>query len=190
MFCARCGQQIPEASEVCPLCGQQTTLKLDPIPAVAPALAQPRSPYAFVTIPQDLGPRGVGGWLLFYCIGLTILAPGVTLLQLSFLLRLMKLGNYEYLLEFSRVFYGLVVGIFLWMKRPLALFLLRVYFIAVAAILLLTGLRLIAVALRPHSPLALVREITALIAQTIIPALWFAYFHKSERVRNTYGANL
>jgi hypothetical protein len=187
VFCARCGQQIPEASEVCPLCGQQTTLKLDPIPAMAPALAQPRSPYAFVTIPQNLGPSGIGGWLLLYCLGLSILTPLIGMAELSVLLRFL---NYEYVVDFIRALYGTVVGIVLLTKRPIAIFLLRIYFIVTAASLLLTLLRLIAVALRPHSPLVLVREITALIVQIIIPALWFAYFHKSERVRNTYGANL
>ena len=187
MFCARCGQQIPEASEVCPLCGRQTTLKLDPIPAPAPAPAQPRSPYAFVTIPQNLGPSGVGGWLLFYCIGLSILTPLMGLAQFSILLHFL---NYEYVLDFMRVIYGTVVGIVLWMKRPIAIFLLRIYFIVIAGTLLLGVLRLVALSLRTHTSIALVQGFTRVIAQIGFSILWFAYFRKSERVRNTYGANL
>jgi hypothetical protein len=183
VFCARCGQQIPEVSELCPLCGQQTTLKLDPVPATA----QLHPLYAFVTIPQNLGPRGVGGWLLLYCIGLTICSPLATFLPISVVYRFM---NYQYLLEIIRVIYGTVVGIFLWMKRPVALFLLRIYFIVIAAILLLALLRLIALALRPHTALAMVRGVTAIIVQTGFSTLWFVYFRKSERVRNTYGVNL
>lgn len=185
MFCARCGQQIPDASEICPLCGQQTTLKLDPVPAPAPAELRP--PYAFVTIPQNLGPSGIGGWLLLYCIGLSVLMPILGLAELSVLLRF---RNYEYSLEILRVIYGTVVGVFLLMKRPVALFLLRIYFIVIAASLLLTLLRLIAFALRPHNSTALVRGVTAVMVQAGFSILWFVYFRKSERVRNTYGANL
>jgi hypothetical protein len=185
VFCARCGQQIPDASEICPLCGQQTTLKLDPVPAPAPAELRP--PYAFVTIPQNLGPSGIGGWLLLYCIGLSVLMPILGLAELSVLLRF---RNYEYSLEILRVIYGTVVGVFLLMKRPVALFLLRIYFIVIAASLLLTLLRLIAFALRPHNSTALVRGVTAVMVQAGFSILWFVYFRKSERVRNTYGANL
>lgn len=185
MFCARCGEQIPDASEICPLCGQQTTLKLDPVPA--PGLTELRPPYAFVTIPQNLGPSGIGGWLLLYCIGLAILTPCLTLLQLSALLRFL---NYEYLLEILRVIYGAVVGVFLWIKRPIALFLLRIYFIVIAASLLLVLLRVIALALRAHTSIALAQGFTLVIVQAGFSILWFVYFRKSERVRNTYGANL
>jgi hypothetical protein len=185
VFCARCGQQIPDASEICPLCGQQTTLKLDPVPAPAPAELRP--PYAFVTIPQNLGPSGIGGWLLLYCIGLSVLTPLIGMAELSVLLRSV---NYEYVLDFIRALYGTVVGIVLLTKRPIAIFLLRIYFIVVAATLLLTLLRLIAFALRPHNSMALGRGVTAVMVQTGFSILWFAYFRKSERVRNTYGANL
>jgi hypothetical protein len=185
VFCARCGQQIPDASEICPLRGQQTTLKLNPVPAPAPAELRP--PYAFVTIPQNLGPSGIGGWLLLYCIGLSVLTPLLGLAELSILLRF---RNYEYSLEILRVIYGTVVGVFLLMKRPVALFLLRIYFIVIAATLLLVLLRVIALALRIHTSLALVQGFTQVIVQTGFSILWFAYFRKSERVRNTYGANL
>lgn len=185
MFCARCGQQIPEASEVCPLCGQQTTLKLDPVPA--PASAELSPPYAFVTIPQNLGPSGIGGWLLLYCLGLSILTPLIGMAELSVLLRFL---NYEYVVDFIRALYGTVVGIVLLTKRPIAIFLLRIYFIVTAASLLLTLLRMIAFALRPHSSMALARGVTAVMVQAGFSILWFVYFRKSERVRNTYGANI
>ncbi len=52
LFCARCGEQIPDATEICQLCGQETTLKLGPVAATTPAKSVP---YDFVAIPQDLG---------------------------------------------------------------------------------------------------------------------------------------
>jgi hypothetical protein len=79
---------------------------------------------------------------------------------------LLRFRNYEYSLEILRVIYGTVVGVFLLMKRPVALFLLRIYFIVIAATLLLVLLRVIALALRIHTSLALVQGFTQVIVQT------------------------
>jgi hypothetical protein len=184
LFCARCGQQIPDASEICQLCGQETKLKLEPVPPASPSA---NVPYAFVTIPQVMGPSGVGGWLLLYCIGLTILAPLVTFTQIYTFWRFV---NAYYLLDTVRALYGVVVGIFLWMSRPLSLFLLRIYFIILGGTILLTIMRLAAVALQTHASLFMMGSFTQIVVLTGFTILWFAYFHKSVRVRNTYGANL
>lgn len=192
MFCARCGQQIPDASELCPLCGRQATLELVPQPAPA-ALAQPQ----FVltsALPIAQGPSGVRGWLLFYCIALTILAPlSLTPLYVfySVLHRYVYiLRNIEALLNITRIMYGFVVGIFLWARRPVALALLKIYFIAVAAETLLFTLEAVNQSLRIHSSVFLGSRFSSLMISAGITLLWFIYFRKSVRVKNTYGANL
>jgi hypothetical protein len=184
VFCARCGQQIPDVSELCPLCGQQTTLKLDPVPSTA--TAQLRPPYAFVTVPQNLGPRGVGGWLFWYCIFITILGP----LALVGQLLTFQFRNPLLVLEVIRLLYGVVVGVFLWIERPLAIQLLRIYFIFLAAIFLLVFLRLASFALARHTTVFQLTGFVSTVLSAIFSLLWFLYFHKSERVRNTYGRNL
>lgn len=184
MFCARCGQQIPDASEICQLCGQEASLKLEPVRS--PATAQPGVPYAFITVPQNLGLRGVGGWLWFYCFVSTILVPLFVFTRLS----AWKFQNSIYSLEQIRLLYGAVVGGFLWMERPIAILLLRIYFLFVAADCLLTLLWLLSLARTRHTDFWGMPGLNSTFMAAGVALLWFAYFHKSERVRNTYGANL
>jgi hypothetical protein len=190
MFCARCGQQIPEASEICQLCGQEASIKLDPVPQPAPS--KPSVPYAFVTIPSNLGPRGIGGWLLLYCLYITVLGPLIVLGLIARWMSLRNLGTPDasYLLEAVRVLYGGVVGVFLLMSKPVSLYLLKIYFGMIGAILLLAILRLASVALQTHKTIFMMPQFTSSLMSAAYAILWFAYFRKSERVRNTYGANL
>lgn len=184
MFCARCGQRIPDASELCPLCGREATLALVPQPAPA-ALAQPQ--FVLPSLPIIHGPKGVGGWLLFYCVSLTILSP--VYLLLYFLVTPYRVVTIYLFIGILRGFWGIVVGIFLWMRRPVALFLLKGYFIYIAAGLLLNALEIVRAMMRTES-WTLTGNRFAVLASTGITVLWFLYFRRSVRVRNTYGANL
>jgi hypothetical protein len=184
MFCARCGQQIPDASVFCQVCGRKATLELNP--AAAPGSVEPRPPYGFVTVPQNLGLSGVGGWLLLYCIGTAILLP----LAVFGRMRGWQFQNPLYLLEQIRLLYGALVGVFLWMERPIAIYLLRIYFIILAANCLLTFLRLISVAVTSHTAPFRVSGFGSAIWAVAVAIAWLVYFRKSERVRNTYGANI
>ena len=197
MFCARCGQQIPEASTTCPVCGQETTLKLEPV--AAPALAKPSVPYDFVTIPQDLGPKGIGGWLLFYCIVNSIFLPLLVIVPFAFLLRpgrdmrpylQMLTRNPIYIIDYFRIFCGTAAGIMLWMRHSLAIQLLRIYFIFLATEIVLNLLRVASISLSRHSSIFQSTEIYRTLWSAGFALLWFLYFHKSERVHNTYGRNL
>jgi hypothetical protein len=138
------------------------------------------------TLPAVIGPSGIGGWLLFYCISLTILAPLNILMRASTGWRLTS----PYLLNDLAVLYGMVVGAALWLKQPISLMLLRIYFIIAAATAVLGVLNLIATALRGHVSLFLIPGFTPVLASSGFILLWFAYFRKSARVRNTYGSNL
>lgn len=196
MFCARCGQQIPEASATCPLCGQETTLKLEPVAATTPAKPVP---YHFVAIPQDLSPKGVGGWLLLYCLSLTFLGPILVIAPFFFfsfsrlhpelVFRSLIRDSY-YMIGITRVLYGVVVGIALWMGRAIALQLLKVYFVFLAVHTLLSFLRLASIILKVHATPFRSLQFYPLVLSTAFSILWFLYFHKSGRVRNTYGANI
>lgn len=186
MFCARCGQQIPDASELCPLCGREATLALIPQPA-PDALAQPQ--FTLPSFPIAHGPKGVGGWLLFYCLSLTTLGPALVLLGYWFTFRLHGF-NPRMVLNTAHVLYEIVVGIFLWTRRPAALALLKIYFIVVAAETLMLMLEAVNLALRIHSSVSLSSSLSSLMASAGITLLWFVYFRKSVRVKNTYGANL
>jgi len=183
MFCARCGEQIADGSEICPLCGREANLRIDP-PAPIPALAQ--SQLVLPGLPKVSGPCGIGGWLQFFCVVLTVLGPASVLVQASSQTRFY---NPYYIIAYARVFYGAVVGIVLWMRRPVALALLKIYFIVVASTILLAALQIVAVALRTRLSIFLVPWFAPAL-QLGYTILWFAYFKRSVRVRNTYGANL
>jgi hypothetical protein len=96
----------------------------------------------------------------------------------------------RYLFDDLRVLFGIVVGGALWAKQPFALMLLRIYFIIAAAMAALSILNLIATALRVNESFFLLPGFTGTLEYVGIMLLWFAYFRKSVRVRNTYGSNL
>jgi hypothetical protein len=187
MFCARCGEQIPDASVLCPLCGREATLNLPPPPAIpapaaAPALGQIRWPDE----PQNFGPpmrrpdlKGVGGWLLFFCIARTVLAP--LLIAARVLGRDFNLG-----IMFELVFtaFGIFVGVMVWTVNTSAFMLLWIYFGVSAAFLLLA---MVAASLSGIQGAEQMGQLVWGLAFTII---WFAYFKKSDRVQATFGRNL
>ncbi|HZQ68951.1 MAG TPA: DUF2569 family protein [Terriglobales bacterium] len=61
MYCQVCGTE--ESQGACPRCGP-------PSPATAATVSTPTYLYQSV-----VGPRGVGGWLLFFCISLLLVGP-------------------------------------------------------------------------------------------------------------------
>ena len=131
---------------------------------------------------------------MFFCIVLTTLSPLFIVFQIFFMITVRALRHLPdsfFVLDALRVFYGVVVGVFLWAKQPIALVLLRIYFGAVAVMLVLTSLRQIEFFMRSHSPqLFLSARFTVIGVLMGYTVLWFAYFKKSVRVRNTYGYNL
>ena len=133
MFCARCGQQIPDASEICQLCGQEATLRIDPAPPPPPFPAQtqykaPNFSYGNSRV------QGVGGWLLVFCIIITMVSPLLVFAQISAQAR----GPNPYnMLDVVRVLYGVIVGIVLWMRRQVAILMLKIYFIVILATIVL-----------------------------------------------------
>jgi hypothetical protein len=187
MFCARCGEQIPDASELCPLCGREATLNLPPppplpVPAAAPALGQIR----WFDEPQNIGApmrrpdlKGVGGWLLFFCILRTVFAP------LAMVVRVSSAGfNLGTIFDLAFTAFGVFVGIMIWTVNASAFMLLWIFF-SVSAVLLI--LAIIATSLSGIRGVEHMGQLVWALAFTII---WFAYFKKSDRVQATFGRNL
>ena len=184
VFCARCGEQIPDASETCPLCGREAALRIEPAPAPPPVQTQYATPEFSIV---GSGVHGVGGWLLFFCINVTVLSPLIVLGQMAG----QRSGPNPYnLIDAVRVLYGVVVGIFLWMQRRIAIQLVKFYFIAVLATIVIVHSGVLFCVAQDQEPFLLGRGIGSIMPSVIYCVLWFLYFRKSERVRNTYGANL
>lgn len=175
MFCANCGQDISESTELCPQCGQAAKAQLMPEPArVKPKL------------------KDVGGWLLFFCISLTILSPIAALLSLP-KLALAQDINPWIIVPLILIGFSAFVGINTWMISKRAMMWLKAYFIAVG------GTALFAIAY--YMTLFFSAEEDASLAElmmTIFPYLrmltwvviWAIYFHYSKRVKATFGQNL
>jgi hypothetical protein len=184
MFCARCGEQIPEASEICPLCGQKATVELPAASAqtsAAPAPALDHTSSAFPLIRRDL--QGVGGWLLFFCVITTILTP---LGNLSSLIRLAEAESLWALYYCILVGFSFLVGMSVWRVSPFAMALVKVYFITLAVWELLRIPYVFVTSADPSLDLQMTMRIRTLVWVIV----WAAYFHKSQRVRATFGRNL
>jgi hypothetical protein len=89
-----------------------------------------------------------------------------------------------------RVLYGVVVGGALWLERPISIMLLRIYFIITGATAVLGVLNVVAAAFETHESLFLMPRFSGTLWAVAITVLWFAYFRKSVRIRNTYGSNI
>jgi hypothetical protein len=119
---------------------------------------------------------GVNGWLLAFCILMTIIRP-------LFILCSLVNGTRRHALwvafDFVQMLFGMAVGISLWKVTADAIRLLRFYFGLTAALMvILIGYQL-----------SLGGSYYG-IGVFIPIAIWAFYFHTSERVRNTYLTNL
>jgi len=125
--------------------------------------------------------QGVGGWLLLFCVGLILLGP---LLTLSQVINSGTADTLGMVLEFLRVAFGIVVGIFVWNVRPVAFTLLWFYFGLVGAFAVLG---IIGSALDAEEG---AKGLVVSIRSLGYVFVWFLYFRRSERVRATFGRNL
>jgi zinc ribbon protein len=192
MFCARCGQQLPDASQTCPHCGQPVNWAWQPSPPPPPpgqpASAAPASHFFPVPAPAAHALEGVSGALLFFCICLTILWPLWILSQYAlFSFRLTAWSA----LVILRLIFGIVAGITLWVRQAAAMVLLRIYLILGAGLTLFNLFSMFQFALRYRfSALFGWRVLMSTGSSLLFLGSLILYFSLSERVRNTYGSKL
>lgn len=147
------------------------------------------------------GPRGVGGWLVFFCVGLTILGP-------IWSLATMATGWEQSQAAFSRfpsiktailwelfsssaiVVYGFVVGLMIWSGNPNGRSLARRYLLI--RLFGIMGVEIVAIVLMGDLPTEVMTAVVGGIVgvglrEIVYFLLWWCYFKKSKRVRNTYG---
>jgi uncharacterized protein DUF2569 len=171
--CPECGKDNPGANRFC-FCGHNLEAPVQP------------------------PPRGVGGWLLFFCIQVVILGP---LLMLgTFVLVALSLAGQRLLLTNAGLYIllraaagaavaavGALAGVYLWMLRPGAVRLARIYLVLLA----LLPLGLLAVSSLfpvpagvelPAPPVQVPTTLFSVAGATF----WWLYFSNSRRVRATY----
>lgn len=178
LFCQHCGQQQPAYVEVCPACGQHQQPPAD-------------APPVNIRLPQPADELyGVGGWLLIFCISLTVVAPirqaliaatalrnlAVTRVPILTLLRLGSVGAiYAGLAIFS-----CIAGGMLWMERPGSVKVAKAYLV-VAAVLPISLYVLL------HLAGIHVDLFRIIFGRLLYSVVWYSYLTVSRRVKVTYG---
>lgn len=147
-------------------------------------------------------PRGVGGWLMFFCIGLVILSPLSTLGRMgqawetvrpvmeSFpsLRTAVVLENVAYVAILCA---GVLAGSRIWAGSPNGRTIARNYLLGRAVLGI--GATIIAALIVQDLPTEVSDAVTAAAVQSTLTEVllcgtWWLYFKYSRRVRNTYGA--
>ncbi len=143
--------------------------------------------------------RGVGGWLLLLCVGLTIIGPlmrlsgiGSTMAELprisAVLPSLVTLIYVENIFSLFITAFSVYAGYSLWAVKPNAVykakaFLITLVIFAVFDLFLIYMIELpVAVANE-----AIAQGIFGLVQSVLYTGVWFAYLTQSKRVRATYG---
>jgi hypothetical protein len=136
---------------------------------------------------QEIDPfRGVSGFLVFFCVTVTVLRP------LVYAAEILKNPHDTFVLVFDLglAVFSIYTGVTTWRARPNALKLIKVYFIATLAVAFLMILRLSTdiKEIVQQSPL---EDPLATGLQTLmVVAIWWSYFAQSKRVKATFGSNL
>lgn len=143
---------------------------------------------------------GVGGWLLLFCVSLTILGPLVNLGSIgrnlsevnqsgTMLPSLVTIVYVEAALALVLTAFSIYAGVSLWMIRPKAVGTAKIYLIVLVVFSVIDLLLVMTVELpAPVASAAMGAGIGAIVRSAIYAGIWFAYLSKSERVYATYLA--
>ena len=205
MFCGKCGVQNPDNYSFCSACGFSLQ-RLQPASSAggtavspAPAVEVAARPQVTVTEREALlepekhidaeltryapgaGPlRGVGGWLLFFCIATTIISPLVTIAEVA------NSNDPVVILAVVAVaILAFCTGLSLWRVRPHALRWVRVYLVVGSCLMMIAGVQRQAT----YEPTSSSYEnpVAGAVGYAIT---WWLYFRNSKRVKATFGRNL
>ncbi|MFZ2642508.1 MAG: DUF2569 family protein [Verrucomicrobiia bacterium] len=166
---------------------------------VPPPQSPPLPPQSIRATPQPQHKR-VGGWLLLFCLGLTVFGPLITLSSLvaSFTEAakyfdrfpgLLVITIIDSLLSLGLMTFGIFTGVVLWRVRPGALGIAKGYllcffiYIVIAAVLpFLSGLP-------SQANAAMISTGVGNLGRGVICfTIWYWYLEKSKRVKATYQA--
>jgi hypothetical protein len=142
----------------------------------------------------DSGLKGVGGWLLFLCVMLTVVNPlliGITLANEIYTVVqreyvedwLWRLVWAEMILGSLVILFGVYAGMALWKVRPHAVQFALTYIVILP--LYVIALEVVAIVVVPNAT-ALSFDGVAIGRSLVGAIIWMAYLQRSVRVRNTY----
>lgn len=147
------------------------------------------------------GPTGIGGWLVFFCVGLTILSPLFSLAQMvggweqaepafSRFPTIKSVLIWENLGTSVILIYAFIVGCMIWSGNPQGRAIARRFLLI--RLFGFIGIEIIAIVMIRDLPSEIITAgiggvVGALFREGLYFTLWWFYFKKSKRVRNTYG---
>jgi hypothetical protein len=146
--------------------------------------------------------RGVGGWLLLFCVLLTIIGPAVSVFLYSAeLARIQEnWGGFQAIPTFHLIVdvaglaltaFAVYAGIALWAIKPNAVRTAKTFLIAAFAFNTITDLASLSLGTSVlfWAPTPTVGStVTDLATNAISFVIWFTYLKESERVKATYGS--
>jgi hypothetical protein len=168
MYCTYCGRETSGQINYCSSCGYRLNSPREMQYATIPPV------YAEVH-DQVQSLKGISGWLMFFCLIVTVAAPLILFLDW-----------HADRLAFVRTIFGLVTGVMVWSVRPTALGWLRSYF----AIAMVTRIGALIVFGMNYSGAYWFEQFTGHLIALVITIAWIAYFLFSARVKATFGSNL
>lgn len=171
-----------------------------PPPNLQSSVTQSAPPPLQTTTAQS-GPSGTGGWLSFFCIQLTVFGPLLGLGQLFNAWDTSK-GAFQSYPDLRTVFlwssvasavliiYGFIVGVVIWSGSPKGRTRAKQFLLVSFLGFILTetvSVMLMGDLPRTIQDAALRGSLSTGMQRVIYTVVWWIYFARSKRVRNTYG---
>jgi hypothetical protein len=193
-----CGVENSEKSVNCAGCGWTREQNEDYKKTITETINPSQTPYASTSVAIDQKYKGVGGWLLLLCLGLTVFGPIMTIVNLG-------IGYSEYSAVFDRfpgikritiidtllslglMAFSIYAGMGLWSIRPGAVQMAKRYLLTFLGYLPISAVLPFMAGL----PSAANNTMLAAVAPGIIKGvigfiIWYSYLNNSKRVRATY----
>ncbi|MBS0657136.1 MAG: DUF4339 domain-containing protein [Verrucomicrobia bacterium] len=169
-------------------------------PPSLPAAASPGAPAAAPTTAAPLRAeplKGVAGWLLLFCVWLTIIGPLIRLFEWSSLLPYLLRGSVTMTLPLGlslgvgllMTVLSIVVGVLIWSGRPDGRRLAQLYLqIRAGVFAVMFAFNFLSLLLfRGMELYVLGRYVFNLLLEVAFLVIWWRYFQVSKRVQATYG---
>ena len=162
------------------------------------AANQQPAPPPLTSAPAEPRYKGVGGWLLLFCLGLTVFSPLITLGSLVFAFGessqyfaqfpgLLVITVVDTLLSVSLMAFSIYAGVRLWGIRPGAVRMAKIYLLCFLAYLAVSAVLPFMAGLPSVANAVMIGEVAkSTFRGAIYFAIWYSYLNKSQRVRATY----
>lgn len=149
------------------------------------------------------GPKGIGGWLMLFCVNLTIVGPFYTLwglvsarMQCAYYINKYPAFKAAWAVESCGIIlillYGMAVGWKIWGGSPdggaLAKKYLKIRFFGFMALEILVSFLILSIPSISFARLIGV-EFGIWIGEVALFVVWWSYFKKSKRVKRTYDSS-